>query len=212
MKSLLTSLLLVLCLSISAQDTIRIHHKSYTTVYSKSLMYPVLVEWWVTKSKVLCTTPVKRSDRFSPDPKLVAESDIAIDYKNSGLDRGHMSPAADNLCEGEEVMKESFYFTNMSPQYHSLNAGDWKDLEVLTRELAKQKDSIKVWAGSIGVQKKIGRVSVPVKCWKVIYIKKDKSYECYVFDNVSEKQQGLESKKVTLAEIKKLTKFKFSIK
>jgi endonuclease G len=102
---------------------------------------------------------------------LLTYSDLTNDYKNSGFDRGHNSPSADNLCEGQIVQKECFYFTNMTPQYHILNAGDWKMLEELTRTLAKDKDSIKVWCGSIGSQKKIGRVSVPTKCWKVIYIK-----------------------------------------
>jgi hypothetical protein len=32
-------------------DTVRIVHKNYTTVFSKSLHYPILVEWWDTKRK-----------------------------------------------------------------------------------------------------------------------------------------------------------------
>ena len=34
-----------------SQDTIRLKHKSYVTVFSKSKKYPVLVEWWVTKKR-----------------------------------------------------------------------------------------------------------------------------------------------------------------
>lgn len=194
-----------------SQDTIRIKNKSYTSLFSKSLKYPILVEWWVTKAKVTCPVPLKRIDSFYPDPKLQKDTDLGLDYKNSGLDRGHMSPAADNLCEGPNVLKESFYFSNMSPQYHALNAGDWKTLETLTREIAKQKDSVMVWAGNIGEQKKIGRVSVPTKCWKVIYIKRDNVYQCYIFNNSIEKQTGIATKKVTLEEIKKITGFKFSL-
>jgi len=37
-----------------SQDTVRIHHKEYTTVYSKSKKYPVLVEWYATKAKIGC--------------------------------------------------------------------------------------------------------------------------------------------------------------
>ena len=206
-------LIIVFILAVSAasysQDTIRIKNKSYTSVFSKSLKYPILVEWWVTKAKVTCPIPLKRIDNFYSDPKLSKDTDLGVDYKNSGLDRGHMSPAADNLCEGQQVLKESFYFSNMSPQYHALNAGDWKTLETLTREIAKQKDSVMVWAGSIGAQKRIGRVSVPTKCWKVIYVKKDKTYHCYVFNNLSEKQTGIASKKVTIEEVKRLTGFTF---
>jgi endonuclease G len=211
MRLLLSSLLVLSFLFSNSQDTVRIKHTEYTTVFSKSLKYPVLVQWWTTKAKVSCAVPLKRVDSFGPDPMLVSETNLLADYKGSGLDRGHVIPAADNLCNGPKVMAECFYFTNMIPQYHALNAGDWKTLETLTRTIAAEKDSVLVWAGAIGTQSKIGRVSVPVKCWKVIYVKKDKTYHCYVFNNIAEKQTGLESKKVTIEEVKRLTGFTFAL-
>ena len=211
MRLLLSSLLVLSFLFSNSQDTVRIKHTEYTTVFSKSLKYPVLVQWWTTKAKVSCAVPLKRIDSFGPDPMLVSETNLLADYKGSGLDRGHVTPAADNLCNGPKVMAECFYFTNMIPQYHALNAGDWKTLETLTRTIAAEKDSVMVWAGAIGTQSKIGRVSVPVKCWKVIYVKKDKTYHCYVFNNIVEKQTGLESKKVTIEEVKRLTGFTFAL-
>jgi len=211
MRLLLSSLLVLSFLFSNSQDTVRIKHTEYTTVFSKSLKYPVLVQWWTTKAKVSCAAPLKRVDSFGPDPMLFSETNLLADYKGSGLDRGHVTPAADNLCNGPKVMAECFYFTNMIPQYHALNAGDWKTLETLTRTIAAEKDSVMVWAGAIGAQSKIGRVSVPVKCWKVIYVKKDKAYHCYVFNNIVEKQTGLESKKVTIEEVKRLTGFTFAL-
>ena len=68
--------------------------------------------------------------------------------------------------------EECFYFSNMAAQYHSLNAGDWKSVETLERDLASTNDSIHIWCGNIGVLKKIGSTSAPLKCWKVIHIKK----------------------------------------
>jgi endonuclease G len=195
-----------------SQDTIRIKHTNYTTVFSKTKHYPVLVEWWTTKSMVSCPTPLKRKDNFKPDPKLPKETDIAKDYVGSGTDRGHMMPAADNLCQTPQIQDECFYFSNMSAQYHSLNAGDWKSLETLTRQLASEQDSIKVWCGNIGEIKKIGVISVPKQCWKVIYIKKTKIFKAYLFDNTITKPDGLENNLVKLTVIKKLTKYKFKIK
>lgn len=209
MKQALFFICLLFALAVNSQDTVRIHHKEYTTVYSKSKKYPVLVEWYATKAKIGCATPLTRKDQFAPDPQIKEESDIAKDYVGSGTDRGHMSPAADNLCSGPEVQTECFYFTNMSPQYHSLNAGDWKSLETLSRNLALKEDSIHVWAGNIGEAKKIGRVSVPTICWKVIYIKKTKEYMAFIFDNTTNKPSGLESHKVGLEDVEKLTHFKF---
>jgi len=206
-----TALVVFLSVSLKAQDTVRLVHKEYTTVFSKSLKYPVLVEWWVTKQKVSCANPIPRKDKFQPDPLLAAETNLEMDYKGSGTDRGHMAPAADNQCSGNIAMIECFYFSNMAPQYHSLNAGDWKTLETNTRDLAKAQDSIKVWCGSIGATKKIGKVSVPTKCWKVIYIKKTKEWKAYIFNNDTSKPNGLADNQVKVQDIEKLTNFKFKI-
>lgn len=202
---------LFLSVSLKAQDTIRLNHKEYITVFSKSLKYPVLVEWWVTKNKIQCDKPIPRHDRFVPDPLLAAYTDLANDYIKSGFDRGHMAPAADNQCSGKEAMEESFYFSNMVPQYGQLNRGDWKTLEMYTRELAKSLDSVKVWTGSVGEQKKIGSISVPTKCWKVIYIKKTNEYKAYIFNNDQSKADGIENNKVHISEVEKLTNFKFKL-
>ena len=196
-------------LSVKSQDTVRISHTNYTTVFSKSKKYPVLVEWWATKAKIGCPTPLKRKDNFKTDPKLPKETDLLNDYKNSGFDRGHMMPAADNLCQTPQVQDECFYFSNMSAQYHSLNAGDWKSVEVWTRDMAIKYDSIHVWSGNIGEMKKIGTVSVPTECWKVVYIKKTKEYFAFMFDNKNIKQTGMKSHEVAVEAISKTTGFKF---
>lgn len=192
-----------------AQDEIRLTHTNYVSVYSKSKHYPVMVEWWATKAKVSCDRPLARKDNFKPDPLLPNETNLAIDYKGSGFDRGHMMPAADNLCQTPLVQDECFYFSNMAAQYHSLNAGDWKGVETLERQLASEKDSIHVWCGNIGEIKKIGTVSVPEKCWKVIYVKKTGEWMAYLFTNDQSKPDGYANNKVDVSEIEKLTKFKF---
>lgn len=213
MKNIILTLGFILMSSLLfSQDTIRIKHTNYTTVFSKTKHYPVLVEWWTTKSMVTCTTPLKRKDNFKPDPQLIKETDIAKDYVGSGTDRGHMMPAADNLCQTPQIQDECFYFSNMSAQYHSLNAGDWKSLETLTRKLSTEQDSIKVWCGNVGEVKRIGRVAVPKQCWKVIYIKKSNTYYSYLFDNTTTKPDGIENNLVKLEVIEKLTGFKFKVK
>jgi len=205
--SLLTSLT-----AVHSQDTVRIKHTNYTTVYSKSLKYPVLVEWWITKVKVGCPTPLARKDNFKPDPQLVAETNIAADYVGSGTDRGHNMPAAENQCQTSAVQDECFYFSNMTAQYHSLNAGDWKSVEVLERQLSKDNDSVHVWCGSIGVAKTIGanKVAVPIECWKVIHVKKSNEWLAFEFKNTSDKPTGVNSHKVLVKDIEKLTGFKFN--
>jgi endonuclease G len=194
----------------NAQDTIRLKHTNYTSVYSKSLNYPVLVEWWETKAKDGCPVPLKRKDEFKADPLLPKETDLMKDYVGSGYDRGHMCPAASNLCSGDKVQSECFYFSNMTPQPHTLNAGSWKTLETQTRALAIEKDSVHVWCGSVGKLRTFGthNVTIPLKCWKVIYIKKTKEFRAYIFPNTSEKIT-LEKLLVRKEDIEKLTGYKF---
>ena len=221
MKKILLLLLLTFNL-VNAQDTIRLKHTNYTTIYSKSLHYPVLVEWWETKSKSECKGKLDRVNNFAPDPLLKVETNIDNDYlvgnreqkleKLKGFDRGHMCPARVNQCLGQQVQTECFYFSNMAAQYHALNGGDWKTLETLTFDTSIAKDSVHVWAGSIGVAKKIGTTSVPTKCWKVIYVKKTNEWSAYLFNNDTSKANGLEDNKVKLEVIEELTGFKFKKK
>ena len=208
MKSILTILFVLTSVLVYSQDVVELKHKLYTTHYSKSKHYPVKVEWWLTKAKLTCDVRAKRGDKFIPDPKLPNETNLQADYVGQGYDRGHNFNAADAACD-QEGNDESFYFSNMTAQYPSLNRGDWKSLETLERNLALEQDSIRIWCGSIGVAKKIGTTSVPTQCWKVIYIKKSKEWLAYLFDNDLSKADGIHNNQVSKADIEKLTGFKF---
>ena len=209
MKSILTIFAVLICLSLTAQDVIVLKHTNYTSHFSKSKKYPVMVEWWETKAKVACPTPLPRVDAFRPDPQAMEETSIKEDYVGSGYDRGHMSPAASNQCQSMDVQLECFYMSNMAPQTHRLNAGDWKSLEVLTRGLATNQDSVHIWAGNIGEVKRIGRVAVPKQCWKVVHVKKSNEWFYYLFENDASNPDGINNNKVLKEDIEKLTGLKF---
>lgn len=209
MKRLLTIASLLIFLGLQAQDNLFIiKHKYYTTHFDQGLGYPVKVEWWVTKAGLTCTDKTKRTDEFVPDPQIKKETDLAKYYTGSGYDRGHNYPAADGACD-PVAMKESFYFSNMTPQTPQLNRGEWKDLEIWIRQQALEKDSIHVWCGSTGIQQTIGKINAPEYCWKVIYIKKDKKYKAYLWKNDKTKPDGFENNEVGLELVRKLTGFKF---
>lgn len=209
MKYLLIVLLFIR-FGASAQDTITIYHKAYKTTYSKSKQYPVKVEWWLTRNMLNCGTKTKRTDNFEPDPELTEYTNLQQYYNGSGFDRGHVFPAADGGCDLVK-MKESFYFSNMLPQTPQLNRGDWKVLEGMTREEANKYDSIYVWAGAVGESKKIGKMSVPKQCWKVVYVKRMNTYTAYLFENNNSKADGLKNNEVPVSVIEQITGFKFKI-
>ena len=191
------------------QDLVTIKHTNYTTTFSKSKKYPVMVEWWETKAKVACEKPLARKDNFKPDPQLPNETNIGQDYVGSGFDRGHLMPAKSNQCQTQQIQDECFYYSNMAAQYHRLNAGDWKSLETLTREIASKQDSVHIWAGNVGEIKRIGKVAVPKQCWKVVYTKKTNEWMFFLFENDLSNPDGINNNKVLREDIEKLTGLKF---
>jgi endonuclease G len=208
-KVLLLVTLLVISVTLFAQDVVVLKHTNYTTHFSKSKKYPVMVEWWETKAKIACATPLPRKDNFKPDPLLPTETDLANDYVGSGYDRGHLMPAKSNQCQTQSVQDECFYFSNMAAQTHRLNAGDWKSLETLTREIATKEDSVHIWAGNVGEIKRIGKVAVPKQCWKVVYSKTSNEWMFFLFENDLSNPDGINNNKVLREDIEKLTGLKF---
>ncbi len=74
---------------------------------------------------------VSRQDDFKVDP--VVTTSPAKSYQNSGTySRGHLCPSADRLCSTEQN-KQTFFMTNMQPQYSNHNSGLWGTLEGYVR-------------------------------------------------------------------------------
>lgn len=114
-----------------------LHRKGYTASYNREHKIPNWVAWELTPEKLI--ERESRTDKFLPDPDLPESQAVTTDdYKRSGMDRGHMCPAGDNRWHWK-AMQESFYMTNICPQNHNLNRGDWKELEEACRLWAKKK-------------------------------------------------------------------------
>jgi endonuclease G len=205
-------LLLTFLVSFSAySQTVVLKHKTYTSTYDTVRNYPVLVEYWLTKAMLVCPTRIPRGNAFKPDPLLPKQTNLQSSYDGSGYDRGHNMNAEDNRCD-KQGMDESFYFSNMTPQVPQLNRGVWKSLETEVREAAAVSDSIKVWMGSVGEQKVVGKLSIPLYCWKVIYIKKSGQYFAWIFPNAVPTDKNVKFYEVKVADVEKLSKFKFTDK
>ncbi len=111
-----------------------LQRKGYTVSYNKDLKIPNWVAWELTPEKLV--ERESRTDKFLPDPDLPEHEAVTTDdYKGAGMDRGHMCPASDNRWHWK-AMQESFYMTNICPQNHNLNRGDWKELEESCRRWA----------------------------------------------------------------------------
>lgn len=163
-----------------------VKHKYFTLAYSEENEQPAWVCYTLKKEYVGGKEP--RSNNFVPDPLVSTQTADDIDYTKSGYDKGHMLPAAD-MTWSPEAMRETFYFSNISPQVPSFNRGVWKKLEEKVRDWAVEFDSVKVYVGPLFKDniKKIGpdSVTVPGYYYKTILMFKDATYNGigFIFPN-----------------------------
>lgn len=149
-----------------------LYRKGYTVSYNKELKIPNWVAWELTPEKLV--ERESRTDKFLPDPDLPEDEAVTTDdYKGAGMDRGHMCPAGDNRWHWK-AMQESFYMTNICPQNHNLNRGDWKELEESCRRWAQEEGKIYIVCGPILYDQRhrtIGKkhkITVPEAFFKVV--------------------------------------------
>lgn len=148
-----------------------LYRTGYVTSYNRDNRIPNWVAWRLTKAHTYGN--VSREDmKFEEDREVPSPRAAYWDYYNTGYDRGHMCPAADNKWS-QKAMQESFLMTNICPQNTVLNAGDWNELEIQCRKWARRYGSINIVCGPIlykGAHKRIGKskVVVPEAFFKVV--------------------------------------------
>lgn len=85
--------------------------------------------------------------QYPNDPDLPAEYRFTSDpFKYSGYDHGHICPSADRQ-RATECNYQTFYITNMQPQYNKFNAGLWEKMEEDVRNWANKSDTLYVCKG-----------------------------------------------------------------
>lgn len=79
---------------------------------------------------------------FEEDPDIPSSarfSDTYSYYRGSGFTRGHICPSADRQYS-KEANKQTFYYTNMQPQYYNFNGGD-----NYSGEWVKMENQVRTW-------------------------------------------------------------------
>jgi endonuclease G len=123
-----------------------VQRTAYTFAYNEQHEQANWVAYILTKSQL--GDGVERSNRFLEDPLVITKTATNADYAKSGYDRGHLAPAAD-MSWSLQVMQESFYYSNMSPQLPGFNRGIWKKLEEKVRDWALLYDSLYIVTGPV---------------------------------------------------------------
>lgn len=132
----------------------------------------------------MTTGDARRSNRFFVDTLVVGGTANDNDYRGSGYDRGHLVPAGD-MVFNDTAMRESFYYSNVSPQVPAFNRGIWKRLEDNVRKYAQNIGMIYVVTGPVLEDSlpTIGEsnVSVPNHFYKAILVFNDTLQEGIAF-------------------------------
>ena len=114
-----------------SKGDIIIEHSGYVLSFNESHRQANWVAYELTKKEALGTFP--RKNNFRVDPEIPEITALPSDYRGTDFDRGHLAPAGD-MAWSKEAMEESFYMSNISPQYYSFNRGAWKKLESLSEK------------------------------------------------------------------------------
>ncbi len=167
---------------------------SYTLAYDGRIRGASWVYEKLTASSLDGTADRSHFD-FMEDPKIPSLLRATQkDFKGSGFDRGHLSPAAD-ARSSPEAMRETFYLSNISPQNPHLNRNYWLKLEKYVRNLTQSYDVVYVITGPLFLpqEKNNGKryiqyevigpndVAVPTHYFKVLRAKKGNTINTQAF-------------------------------
>ena len=188
--------------------------RGFSIGYSYEMRQAMWVSYMLTANN-LKAKKVRRTNTFKPDPAIKFRPVRPKDYNRTGYDRGHLAPAAD-MSFSLQAMSESFYMSNMSPQYADFNRGIWKDLESKVRNYAVYHGDIYVVTGPVFDPDKpvitIGAnaVAVPDKYYKVVLDVKSPKPKAigFVLENRGSKK-SLREFAVTVDAVEKLTGLDF---
>lgn len=129
--------------------TVRLHRSGYIAEHSSADKIALWVASHLRGADMAGDHGRPASEPFKADPDLAAgghpRAELS-DYRNSGYSRGHQSPSADFL-RGSTAQAETYYLSNMTPQWQSLNGGVWAQLEKQVREWAASHDEVWVITG-----------------------------------------------------------------
>ena len=121
-----------------------IDRSAYTLGYSYDKRQALWVSYVLKKEDL--THGRKRSDIFKSDPLVISCPVSPDEYKFTGFDRGHLAPAAD-MVRNKKVMDESFYMSNISPQFPECNRKHWLKVEKMVRSAARREGMICIITG-----------------------------------------------------------------
>ena len=110
-------------------------------------------------------------------------------------------------------MEQCFLMTNICPQDHELNDGEWRHMEEAIHTWAKRTERLVIFTGPVlrNDMKRTGKnhnIAVPSKFYKVVYDPKQKKAIAFLFKN-EKATSSWTNYAVTIDEVEQLTGIDF---
>jgi endonuclease G len=172
-----------------APKTRMLCYSDFAVLHSGITHGPLWSAEHLTREHIEAAKEMTRTNRFFEDARLPeGEGATLADYKRSGFDRGHMSPAGNRW--NEQAMAQSFSLANVVPQNRENNERLWARIESAVRRLATKYDDTYVVTGPLFVGQQLQtigptRVFVPTQLYKVVYVPSKRLAFAVVADNVA---------------------------
>jgi len=171
----------------------------YKANFSNTYHEPKYVSYYLYKGGGNCDR-----DKFTfKNDEAALQCATDDDYKGSIYDKGHLANAEDFAfdCVKDEL---TFRYYNCLPQTVNLNRGVWKTNETKIREWS-QSEKLYIICGGVFGNKKVGNITVPNYCWKIVQsVKTKKVLFCGWFSNTSKATM----EEISISELEKRLKTK----
>lgn len=167
-------------------------YADFAVLHSGVTHGPLWSAEYLTRDHLTAAKSEVRTNRFFHEPRLPAgEGAQLADFRKTGYDRGHMSPAGDRW--NDTAMAESFSLANIVPQNPTNNRQIWARIESAVRRMASHAGEAYVVTGPMfhGTQLvAIGTsgVLVPTELFKVVYLPRQQRAFAIVVQNAATRQ------------------------
>lgn len=160
-----------------------IEYTHFSVCQSRSRRLPRFVAWNIDGGNLKSLS--RRGIDFRLDDRVPAEFQAGNElYRNNDYDRGHVARRADlnwgSLPEAQDANRESFFFTNITPQHKRFNqssfSGLWGELEnAIFEDIDVHDLRISVLAGPVFQEDDPAHrgVRIPRDFWKLIAFRDD---------------------------------------
>ena len=162
MKKTIITFYIIICIWGAGFAQLIVDKGIYKANFSNTFHEPLYVSYTLFKGGGDCNR-----DKFrftNDDTRLQCATDA--DYAGNHYDKGHLANAEDFAfdCTKDEL---TFRYYNCLPQTANLNRGVWKKNETQIREWSQNEKLNIICGGSFG-STKIGNITIPDYCWKVV--------------------------------------------